>query len=165
MPNSRRGPTASPTYLRGLGLQRLDHYSIFMENNARYIECCGAGERSGLYFTCINSFLTPDELAYIVNNSESKVLIFSEEKRAVALEALKQCPNIELCAGRRWSAATASASVNLDEATAGLPGHADRGRVARHPMLYSSGTTGRPKGIVRPLPESRRRNRYPSSRS
>jgi len=41
-------------------------------DNARYIECCGAGERSGLYFTCINSFLTPDELAYIVNNSESK---------------------------------------------------------------------------------------------
>ena len=52
-----------------------------MENNARFIECCAAGERSGLYYTCINSFLTPDEVAYIVNNSESKVLIFSEEKR------------------------------------------------------------------------------------
>ena len=65
-------------YLRSLGLKRLDHYSIFMENNARYLECCGAGERSGLYFTCINSFLTPDEVAYIVNNSESRVLIFSE---------------------------------------------------------------------------------------
>jgi len=55
-------------FLRSCGLKRLDHYSIFMENNARYIECCGAGERSGLYFTCINSFLTADELAYIVNN-------------------------------------------------------------------------------------------------
>lgn len=71
-------------FLRGVGLKRLDHYSIFMENNAHYVECCAAGERSGLYFTCINSYLTPDEVAYIVNNSESRVLIFSEEKRAVA---------------------------------------------------------------------------------
>ena len=35
--------------LRSLGLVRLDHYAVFMENNARYIECCAAGERSGLY--------------------------------------------------------------------------------------------------------------------
>ena len=63
--------------LRGVGLKRLDHYSIFMENNARYLECCAAGERSGLYYTCINSYLTADELAYIVNNSESRVLIIS----------------------------------------------------------------------------------------
>ena len=62
-----------------------------------------AGERSGLYFTCINSFLTPDEVAYIVNNSESKVLIFSEEKRAVATEALKQCPNVEVALIARWA--------------------------------------------------------------
>src|ERR1700733_7238213 len=74
-------------FLRSRGLERLDLYSIFMENNARYIECCGAGERAGLYYTCINSFLTADELAYIVNNSESRGLIFSEAKRAVALEA------------------------------------------------------------------------------
>ena len=49
--------------LRARGLRRLDHYAIFMENNARYIECCAAGIRSGLYFTCVNSYLTPEELA------------------------------------------------------------------------------------------------------
>ena len=48
-----------------------------MENNSRYLECCGAGERSGLYYTCINSYLTADELAYIVNNSAARVLITS----------------------------------------------------------------------------------------
>src|SRR3954466_4064518 len=37
--------------LRAHGLNRLDHFSIFMENNSRYLECCGAGERSGLYYT------------------------------------------------------------------------------------------------------------------
>jgi long-chain acyl-CoA synthetase len=35
-------------FLRSRGLKRLDHYAIFMENNARYLECCGAGERAGL---------------------------------------------------------------------------------------------------------------------
>ena len=54
---------------RAHGLQRLDHYAVFMENNARYIEVCVAGVRAGLYFTCVNSYLTPDETAYIVNNS------------------------------------------------------------------------------------------------
>ena len=44
--------------LRSLGLNRLDHYAIFMENNARFIECCSAGSRAGLYYTCVNSFLT-----------------------------------------------------------------------------------------------------------
>ena len=43
---------------RNRGLKRLDHYSIFMENNSRYLEACGAGERSGLYYTCVNSYLT-----------------------------------------------------------------------------------------------------------
>jgi long-chain acyl-CoA synthetase len=62
-------------FLRASGLGRLDHYGIFMENNARYVECCSAGERAGLYYTCVNSYLTADEVAYIVDNSESKVLI------------------------------------------------------------------------------------------
>ena len=47
--------------LRAHGLQRLDHYSIFMENNDRYLEACSAGERAGLYYTCVNSYLTADE--------------------------------------------------------------------------------------------------------
>ena len=71
---------------KGLGFQ--DHYSIFMENNNRYLESCAAGERSGLYFTCINSFLTSDELAYIINNSESQILITSMSKLEAAQEAL-----------------------------------------------------------------------------
>src|SRR5690242_21949063 len=66
--------------LRARGLGRLDHYSIFMENNDRYLEACGAGERSGLYFTCVNSYLTPGELAYILNNSRSRLLITSVAK-------------------------------------------------------------------------------------
>ena len=41
--------------LRNRGLKRLDHYAIFMENNSRYLEACGAGERPGLCYACENS--------------------------------------------------------------------------------------------------------------
>jgi long-chain acyl-CoA synthetase len=83
--------------LRAQGLQRLGHYEVFMENNSRYVEACVAGERSGLYYTCINGYLQADELAYILNNSASKVLITSQAKRDVALAALAHCPGIALC--------------------------------------------------------------------
>ena len=83
--------------LRAIGLKRLDHYAIFMENHPRFVECCAAGERSGLYYTAVNSFLTAGELAYIVNNSLSKVLIMSQAKREIALAALSDCPKVELC--------------------------------------------------------------------
>src|SRR3984893_10792899 len=83
--------------LRNRGLKRLDHYGIFMKNTSRYLEACAAGERSGLYFTCVNSYLTASELAYIVNNSESRVLFTSVTKLDIAREALKQCTQVELC--------------------------------------------------------------------
>ena len=83
--------------LRAVGLGRRDHYAVFMENHPRFIECDAAGERSGLYYTNINSFLTARELAFIVNNSLSKVLITSQARREVALDALRECPNIVLC--------------------------------------------------------------------
>jgi len=106
--------------LRANALQRLDHFAIFMENNSRYVECCAAGERAGLYYTCINSYLTPDELAYIVNNSESRILITSMAKRAVALAALPQCPKIRLCLIVD-GAGDDEAVRNLDEATESFP--------------------------------------------
>ena len=82
--------------LRAAGLGIEDHYSVFMENNARYLEACAAGERAGLYYTCINSFLTAEEVAYIIQNSESQVLITSAAKQDVALAAAKSCPRLKL---------------------------------------------------------------------
>jgi long-chain acyl-CoA synthetase len=107
-------------FLRSRGLKRLDHFAIFMENNSRYIECCTTGERTGLYYTCINSYLTADEVAYIINNSESKALIFSEEKRKVALEVLKQCPKIEVALVVDGPG-DGNKILNLDEATNSFP--------------------------------------------
>ncbi len=80
--------------LRARGLQPKDHCAIFMENHPRYLECNAAGERAGLYYTCINSFLKSDEVAYILDNSESKVLITSAAKLETARGALKQCSRV-----------------------------------------------------------------------
>jgi len=140
-------------FLRTNGLGRLDHYAIFMENNARYVECCSAGERAGLYYTCVNSYLTPDEVAYILDNSESKILITSTAKRDVALHAMAQCPRIECCLivdGRGEGAKVA----NLDAAVDRFPDTPIPDESLGAAMLYSSGTTGRPKGILRPLPDN-----------
>ncbi len=140
--------------LRAQGMRRLDHYSIYMENNARYVECCAAGERAGAYYTCVNSFLTAEELAYILNNSESRLLVTSQAKRDVALAALPLCPRIELCIvvdGPAGAAVGNARIVNLEQATANLPATPIADESLGTAMLYSSGTTGRPKGIVRPL--------------
>ncbi len=146
--------------LRGAGLRPLDHYSIFMENNARYLECCVAGERSGLYYTCVNSHLTADELAYIVDNSESKALIVSTATLPVALRAIGQCPRLELF----LVVAEGETDVTADRSTWGpfedfaaavsdQPGSPLADERLGAAMLYSSGTTGRPKGIIRELPD------------
>jgi long-chain acyl-CoA synthetase len=136
--------------LRAHGLRRLDHYATFMENNARYIECCGAGERTGLYYTCVNSYLTPDELVYILTNSQSKVLITSEAKRDVAAAALQNCPNIELCLVVDGQG-NGGCFHNLDQETAPYSIWPVIDESLGRAMLYSSGTTGQPKGVLRPL--------------
>src|SRR6476619_7546755 len=137
---------------RKLGLKRLDHYAIFMENNSRYLEACGAGERAGLYYTCVNSYLTPGELAYILVNSESRILITSKAKLDVAREAIKDCPGIELCIVADGNGEN-DRIVGLEAATRGLPSTPIADESLGTAMLYSSGTTGRPKGILRPLQE------------
>jgi long-chain acyl-CoA synthetase len=138
--------------LRDQGLKRLDHYAIFMENNSRYVEACGAGERSGLYYTCINSYLTPEEVAYIVNNSESRVLITSREKAEVAKAALADCPRVALCLVVDGD--DDARVINYESAIERFPSTPIPDESLGTAMLYSSGTTGRPKGIIRPLPEA-----------
>ena len=138
--------------LRAIGLKRLDHYAIFMENHPRYVECCAAGERSGLYYTAVNSYLTAPEVAYIVNNSLSRVLITSEAKRVIALQALADCPGVEICLIVDGPG-EGSRVRNLGEAAAEFPAGPIADESLGGAMLYSSGTTGRPKGVLRPLPD------------
>ena len=107
---------------------------------------------AGLYYTCVNSYLTAGELAYILTNSQSRILITSKEKLDVAREALKECPKVELCIVADGEGES-DRIVGLQDATADLPNTPIADECIGTAMLYSSGTTGRPKGILRPLPE------------
>jgi long-chain acyl-CoA synthetase len=136
---------------RAQGLQHKDHVAFFFENNLRMLECEGGAERSGLYYTCINSYLAPDEVAYIINDSESKIVVTSAAKREVAMQLPALCPNVE-----RWLMADIDAPDGpyepLVEARNQFPAEPIADQQLGAAMLYSSGTTGRPKGILRPLP-------------
>ena len=140
--------------MRAQGLQRLGHYAVFMENNAHYIESCVAGERSGLYYTCINGYLQADELAYILQNSGSTLLVTSIDKLAVARQALAQSPGVALClvvgGGAAVEGTAGSARVtDYASAIASQPTTPISDEALGTSMLYSSGTTGRPKGVKR----------------
>lgn len=139
--------------LRALGLNAGDHYSIFMENHPRYLECKTAGERSGLYYTCINSYLKPDELAYILNNSESRILITSAAKLETARAALVHCANVSLCLVVD-AARLGHGEVSMDDAVGEFPSTPIADERLGSAMLYSSGTTGKPKGVLRALPDT-----------
>ena len=139
--------------LRKQGLRRLDHYAIFMENNSRFIEACSAGWRSGLYYTAINSYLKADEVAYIINNSETKIVITSSVKEPIMLEALADCPNVSLCLVVDGTEDDPR-SVNYQRAIEQFPETPISDEFLGRSMLYSSGTTGRPKGVIGPLPEA-----------
>jgi acyl-CoA synthetase (AMP-forming)/AMP-acid ligase II len=141
-------------YFRSVGLGIGGHVAIFAENHPRYLEACWAAERSGLYFTAINSHLTADEVAYIVDDCDARVLVTSAAKLAVARAALEHCPKIEqvlVFDEGLDPAALGGRVVSYGATTAAFPATPIDDETCGASMLYSSGTTGRPKGIVRPL--------------
>jgi long-chain acyl-CoA synthetase len=138
--------------LRADGLNRGDHIALMMENSARMLEIAAAAERTGLYFTPINTYLAPDEVAYIVANSCSRVLFTSPACAEVAVAAAAKCPDLE----RKLITGVGDPPVgweSYDSAVAGYPPDPVVGEVLGTAMLYSAGTTGQPKGVLRALPE------------
>jgi long-chain acyl-CoA synthetase len=132
---------------RALGLTVGDHVALLMENHLQFFEVAWAAFRSGLYITCINRYLTPEEAAYIVEDSGSKAIVVSAAvMNPQALDPLiPNCDHRLLVRGQApdWkSYETLVASQSMEPLPEQLMGDS---------MLYSSGTTGRPKGIKRPL--------------
>lgn len=138
---------------RSTGLKKGDHVAFLMENNPRLLECEGGAERTGLYYTCINSYLAVDEAAYIVNDCEARLFVTSEAKREVAAQLPALCPNVE-----RWlivdSLTPPDGYERYEDVVADLSPEPVADEQLGAAMLYSSGTTGRPKGILRPLPDA-----------
>ncbi len=131
-------------YLRDQGIGVGDTVALCLENRAEYFDVVWGAQRSGLIFVAISNRLTADEIAYILNDSGAK-LLFTSAYLGPQLGAIQlQCPDVPVA--NLDDAATVSA---IDAMPAG-PIADER---AGADMLYSSGTTGRPKGIRLPLPE------------
>lgn len=136
--------------LAELGLRRGDHYAVVMENHPAYYEAVWAGLRSGLYVTAVNSHLTAAEAGYIVDDCGARVLVTSDGLGDLATGLVAHTPRVEhrLSVGGAPPPGHDAYEEVVAAHDAELPGGEQRGMV----MLYSSGTTGRPKGIEFPLP-------------
>jgi len=135
---------------RDLGLVRGDHIAIILENHPRFFEIAWAALRAGLYYTAISTRLTPGEAAYIVNDCGAKLLITSRQMAELAGKAAAQAPNLK---HRLMLDGTAPDFAAYEDAVAGRPTTMIADPSEGADMLYSSGTTGRPKGVKVPLPE------------
>lgn len=133
--------------LREAGCKPGDTIAIFAENSPRYFEICWAAQRAGLYFVCISSRLTPPEIEYILRDSGSRLLVTGASKASIALEAADLAEIKD-----RWSVdAEVDGFTPLETWRERFPETPIPDEMAGTDMLYSSGTTGRPKGIRPPL--------------
>ncbi|MFP5328222.1 MAG: AMP-binding protein [Acidimicrobiia bacterium] len=130
--------------LRDRGLQTGDVIAICMENNARYLEIVWGAQRAGLYYTCISSRLTHEEVAYIVNDCGARLFFTSREKGELAAGLIAETPKIE---GRFVVLGDLEGHERLEEAMQAYPEEPIADEAQGQDMLYSSGTTGRPKGV------------------
>ncbi|WP_374961963.1 acyl-CoA synthetase [Spongiibacter tropicus] len=133
------------------GLRAGDHIAYQMENSHCFLQIAWAAQRSGLVFTPLHSHLRPAEVAYILENSGAKLFICSPRY----LETAQQLDRSTLPAVQHWfiSAGEAPDFDSLQAAMGECPSVPLAQQCAGVPMLYSSGTTGQPKGIKPSLPE------------
>lgn len=136
---------------RQAGLREGDAVAIIMENNEHYHTVMWAARRSGLYYVPINTHLTAAEAAYIVDNSAAKAIVGSAALRPV-LEGLAEhlpngLPELLIVVDddlQGW--------LRYPECVADQPDTPIDDEIEGDLLQYSSGTTGRPKGIKRELP-------------
>ncbi len=132
--------------LRSLGVGVGDHIALIMENRLEFLEICWAAQRSGVIFTAISRYLTVDEATYIASDCGAKVFITSDKYAETGAEILSGLNN------NVHGMAVGSPVESLqswEQLVASMPETPIEDECAGVAMLYSSGTTGRPKGIVR----------------
>jgi acyl-CoA synthetase (AMP-forming)/AMP-acid ligase II len=131
--------------LRSMGLQPGDHLALCMENSPSYFEVVWGAHYAGLLYTACSTRLTAEELQYVVDDCGARVVVMSPRCAELAEAIGDATPRVE----RRLSAGGPIEGFEpIEDLTEGLDAAPlDEPRIAGRDMLYSSGTTGRPKGI------------------
>ena len=132
---------------RSLGLRAGDHIALLMENSLDFLEICWAAQRSGLYYTPISLYLRPPEIAHVLRDSGAQLLVVSPAiVESLGAETLRNMqPGLHIMV----TGAPLAGIPSWREAMAPQPETPIPDEVAGVDMLYSSGTTGRPKGVKR----------------
>jgi long-chain acyl-CoA synthetase len=137
--------------LQALGCKRGDRVAMVMHNEATVLQLLMATAQIGLYLVPINHHLTASEVAHIMRDCDAKVVFCSPdlaEKVAAAAET------VGLAAECRFASGEVTGFGTVDALVAPQATDTPRNRSAGGTMSYTSGTTGKPKGVLRPLPDS-----------
>ena len=134
--------------LHAAGLRPGDHIAVMLENHPRYFEIFWGAMRSGLYLTPINWHLKVDEAGYIVQDCGATAFFTSSAVKEVAAQLEPQLGNVRL---RLMVDGTVDGYDSYEDAIARFPAEPLADEAEGLIMFYSSGTTGRPKGIKPPM--------------
>lgn len=134
--------------LRALGVKQGDCVATCLPNDAAMIATYLAAGQAGMYLTPINHHLTAGEIGYILTDCEAKAFIASDRFAAACSSAAEQAG---LPASTRFAIGTIAGFRPLSALTEGQPATLPGERAAGQVMNYTSGTTGKPKGVRRTL--------------
>ena len=131
---------------RSLGLRPGDHIALMFDNSPAFHDVCWAAHRSGLVYTPISIHLSVEDIAYILADCDASVFVVSSKVATAAAEAARLVAAVE----HRFVVGNAvEGFASLEDAVASLPDVPIADPAIGVDMCYSSGTTGRPKEVVR----------------